>query len=112
MAYRDHVRAREPYRLRDLARWMAATGGPLEAADASFASLVPVWQWYVSFVLAGCPGIDPRLRMPFLTAEALPDGWPGDRGELSSPGARAQAAAIGLEHYLRLIWQRYDPPAT
>jgi hypothetical protein len=112
VAYRDHVRAREPYRLRDLARWMAATGGPLEAADASFASLVPVWQWYVSFVLAGCPGIDPRLRMPFVPAEAMPDGWPGDRGELPSLGGRAQAAAIGIEHYVRLVWQRYDPPAT
>lgn len=111
VAYRDHVRAREPYRLRDLARWMAATGGPLQAADASFASLVPVWGWFVGFVLDGCPGLDPRLRGPFVTAQANPGGWPGDRGEPISAGGRAQAAAIGLEHYLRLVWQRYDPPA-
>lgn len=111
VAYRDHVRAREPYRLRDLARWLAATGGPLQAADASFASLVPVWGWFVGFVLDGCPGLDPRLRGPFVTAQANPGGWPGDRGEPVSAGGRAQAAAIGLEHYLRLVWQRYDPPA-
>lgn len=111
VAYRDHMRAREPYRLRDLARWMGSTGGPLEAADASFASLVPVWQWYVGFVLDGCPGMDLRLRMPFVTAEGNPEGWPGDRGELPSLRARAQAAAIGIEHYVRLVWQRYDPPA-
>jgi hypothetical protein len=112
VAYRDHVRAREPYRLRDLARWMAATNGPIEAADASFASLVPVWQWFVGFLLDGCPGIDPRARMPFVTAEDMPDGWPGDRGELPAVGARAQAAAVAMEHYLGLVWQRYDPPAT
>ncbi|WP_448061093.1 hypothetical protein [Cellulomonas hominis] len=111
VAYREHVRAREPYRLRSLAEWMAATGGPLDAADASFASLVPVWEWFVGFVLGGAPGMDLRLRMPFLTAEAMPDGWPGDRGEVPELGARAQAAAVGLEHYLRLVWERYDPPA-
>jgi hypothetical protein len=37
----SHLVAREPYRLRDLAVRMRDTGGPVEAMDASLASLGP-----------------------------------------------------------------------
>lgn len=106
VAYRDHVRAREPFRLKELAERMAATGGPIEEMDASFASLVPLWGWFVGYVLDGCPGMGPRARMPFLTSS----DWSDE--QLPSLGGRAQAAAIGVEHYLRLVWQRFDPPAS
>lgn len=39
-----HVMALEPVRLRELAVWMHATGGPLDEMDGSVDSLVPLWR--------------------------------------------------------------------
>jgi len=111
VAVRDHVRAREPFRLQDLARRMAATGGPVDQMDASFASLVPLWAWFDGFVLDGCPGIDPDDAMPSMLAKA--DMVPPDspQWELARRYRPASVATEGIEHYLRLVWLRFDPPA-
>ncbi|MFS0700736.1 hypothetical protein AB6N24_12265 [Cellulomonas sp. 179-A 4D5 NHS] len=50
--FRDHVVAREPYRLRDLAAQMRDTRGPLRTTDSSVRSLAALWEWFVGFVPA------------------------------------------------------------
>src|SRR5665647_165211 len=94
-----HVVAREPYRLRDLAERMRATGGPVEAMDASVDSLVPLWEWFVGYLLAGCPGVpggDVVSAAPFPSDGSLD----GDRDR------RRGVACEGVQHYLRLVVQR------
>lgn len=54
--YCRYVLATEPWRLRDLAERMRATGGPLAQMDGSYASLVPLWRWFVAYADAGFPG--------------------------------------------------------
>lgn len=57
------VCAREPARLRELGEWVAATDGPVDALDASWHSLVPLWKWVVEFIDADLPGV-PRDAQP------------------------------------------------
>ncbi|MDC7121195.1 hypothetical protein OMK64_06570 [Cellulomonas fimi] len=107
VAYRDHVRAREELELHKLARRMRETDGPIDAMDASFDSLVPLWKWFVDYALAGSPGVGEAEWMPFVArADTV------DLPVQSSGGRRALVAAIGLEHYARLVLDRHDPPAT
>lgn len=97
--FRAHVVAREPYRLRDLAERMAATGGPVEAMDASVDSLVPLWEWFVGYLLAGLPGV-PEDALPS-RATPVDDPTPDDRWR-----RRVAVACEGLEHYVRVVLER------
>lgn len=106
VAYRDHVVAREPYRLRDLALRMRETGGPLVEMDATVASLVPLWRWFVHYILDGAPGV-PDDVVPSLLRFEWGDG-PGPRGAVHR---RAAVTAEGIEHYARLVMAGVDPPA-
>lgn len=111
LEFRDHVRDREPFRLQLLARLLRDSGGPIEELDASFTSLVPLWGWFVDFVLAGSPGVDPAL---------VPSWWVDPQDGMESPRDRALAEAsrpgayVGeaVDHYVRLVWDRFDPPAV
>lgn len=97
--FRDHVVAREPFFLQELARWMAATGGPVDAMDASAESLVDLWEWFAQFVDADLPGVPHDARSaeyPLLEP---------------STGTRISAAADRMVHYVRLVAARYDAPA-
>lgn len=97
--FRAHVEAREPYRLGDLAERMAATGGPVEAMDASVESLVPLWEWFVGYLLAGLPGV-PEDALPsraiLVDEVSAEDRW----------RRRLGLACEGLEHYARLVVER------
>jgi len=97
LEFRDHVDAREPFFLRELAGWVDATGGPLGLMDASAESLVEIWTWFIGFVDAGCPGV-PADERP---AEA-------PHFEPNEP-LRVSAVAERLQHYVRLVVARYDP---
>lgn len=99
LEFRDHVVAREPFFLRDLAGWVADTGGPLEVLDASAESLVDLWAWAIGFIDAGCPGVPADARSS-RAAAAVTD-------EDLRPGAVADR----LVHYVRLVVERHDPPA-
>jgi hypothetical protein len=103
-AFVSHLVAREPYRLRDLAVRMRDTGGPVEAMDASLASLGPLWEWFVEYVLADCPGVPEDVRL---------SRWPraGDESAEVRVERRRASAAEGLEHYLRLVLLRWQAPA-
>lgn len=103
---REHVIAREPYYLRDLAQWMRATGGPIDAMDASIASLDPLWQWCVDLAHRDFEGLTDGLipsRDPELAVPNGHHGWEQAR----------QSAVAGdrLTHYLRLVLGRLVPGA-
>lgn len=103
--FRDHVIAREPYHLRDLASWMDQTGGPLDEMDASVASLVPLWEWCLDLARADFLGLTEGLvpaTDPGLSSLADPEF-----GELMR-----QSDVVGdrLMHYLRLVVGRLHPP--
>jgi hypothetical protein len=105
--FRDHVIAREPYHLRELASWLDQTGGPLDEMDASTASLTPLWEWSVDLARAGFLGLtdglvpadDPRL-------ESL------QRADPAACELARQSRVVGerLMHYLRLVVTRVHPP--
>jgi hypothetical protein len=99
LEFRDHVEAREPFFLRELAQWMDATGGPLNRMDATADSLVDLWAWFVGFVDRGCPGV---------AADALPADQPDSE---PCKAARLSAVAERVNHYVRVVVERYDPPA-
>jgi hypothetical protein len=106
LEFREHVIAREPYYLRDLAQWMQTTGGPIDAMDASIASLDPLWQWYLHLAHREFEGLTDGLvpsRDPVLAAANGHHGWEPAR----------QAAVVGdrLTHYLRLVLGRLVPGA-
>lgn len=102
--FRDHVVAREPYLLRELASWLDQTGGPIDAMDGSVASLVPLWEWCLEMAQADflgltdglAPSTDPGLTM-------LTDRTYGELVRMS--------AVVGerLMHYLRLVVTRLHP---
>lgn len=106
VAYRDHVVAREPYRLRDLAQRMRDSGGPLDEMDATVASLVPLWRWFVQYVLDGAPGV-PDDAVPSSIRGRWTEG-PGVRGAVHRRGA---VAVEGVAHYARLVMAKVDPPS-
>lgn len=106
VAYRNHVVAREPYRLRDLAERMRDTGGPLAEMDATVASLVPLWRWFVQYVLDGAPGVPDDASPSILRFE-----WTDGPGPLGAVHRRGAVAVEGIEHYARLVMARVDPPS-
>ncbi|MBX9244111.1 hypothetical protein ICW40_04725 [Actinotalea ferrariae] len=91
--------AREPWFLAELARWMADTGGPLEQMDATAESLVPLWEWFISFVDADLPGLpaDAVWALSPVVDHRLP--------------VRACAAGERVMHYVRLVLEHYEPEA-
>ncbi|WP_456787770.1 hypothetical protein [Cellulomonas sp. P5_C5] len=105
--FRDHVVAREPYLLRELAQWMVATGGPVDQMDASLASLVPLWEWYVELARADFRGLTDGLT-PSTDPELL---MPSDEASRE----RIRQSLVGgdrLVHYLRLAVTRLHPDTS
>ncbi|GEL94956.1 hypothetical protein [Cellulomonas composti] len=101
-----HVRAREPFRLQELAQLMSDSGGPVGSMDASPQSLVELWPWFLGFARAGCPGVP---------IESVPATWPGASGFLEDTEAnrcrvaesrRRYFANESVQHYLRLVCER------
>lgn len=129
---RDHIRAREPFKLQMLARWMRDTGGPLEQMDASFESLVPLWGWFVGQLEADlptvCAGVRASITDPswedlerqrdfyaYYTARNLMDKAEADSALRSIETGRGRRTAYALEplaHYLRLVVAREHPQAV
>jgi len=110
--FRDYVRARELFKLQELARRIVASGGSVDELDASFASLVPLWEWFVDFAQAGCPGVDSGV-VPARWRDLVAGGadTPERRAEFEM-SRKARVVAEGMEHYLRLVWDRYAPPTS
>lgn len=100
----DHVVAREPFQVQALARWMRADGGPVEAMDASLGSLVPLWEWFVAFVLDGSPTVESGV---YPSTYPLPEQWVGKDDAVR----RRVVAAQAITHYVRLVASHEDPPA-
>ncbi|WP_029288645.1 hypothetical protein [Cellulomonas sp. HZM] len=104
--FRDHVIAREPYMLRELASWMEQTGGPIELMDASVTSLIRMCDWYLDLARAGFLG---------LVDDAVPARYPeltlAEQRSHPHAVARRLSAAAGdrLVHYVRLVWGRLVP---
>ncbi|WP_431279126.1 hypothetical protein [Leifsonia poae] len=107
--FRDFVAGRQAARLVDLAHWMAATDGPIESMDATVDSLVPLWEWFVQFVDAGCPGVPRDARWAVGEAIGVAPG--------SEESERAIFAGESIEHYVYLVcakalpetnWRVYD----
>lgn len=98
-----HVIAREPFRLHDLARRMHATDGPLNRMDGTYASLVPLWAWFIDYIHADLPGV-PHDAMPstWPTPSGFQHDTPAHRHELTD-ARRRESATEGLWHYLRLV---------
>lgn len=100
--YRDAVIVRESDRLAQLSGWVRDTQGPWDDLDASVDSLVPLWQWYVDFLEADCPGVPRGL---------VGQDWVDDEVPRPARGyCTYTAEAIG--HYLMLVCRRMDPSAT
>ncbi|WP_432573377.1 hypothetical protein [Kineococcus sp. SYSU DK005] len=101
--------AQQPLLLAELITWVADTGGPLDELDATWASLVPLWRWYVSFAEQGFPGIPGSVRplswVPVATPGCAHDVEPGAVQRRSSYAAQAVAA------YCYHVLQRLAPQA-
>src|SRR5690606_20000802 len=112
LEFRDYVRAREPFKLQELARRIVASGGSVEELDASFASLVPLWAWFVDFARAGCPGVESGV-VPARWRDLVAGGadTPERRLEMASRRKRI-VVAEGMEHYLRLVWEGHAAPTS
>ncbi|MCC2318147.1 hypothetical protein [Cellulomonas chengniuliangii] len=100
----EHVVAREPYLLRELASWMDQTGGPLDQMDASVDSLVPLLEWYLDLARADFLG---------LTEGLVPSLFPEISGpDLTAELERSRQSLVGgdrLVHYVRLVLARLVP---
>lgn len=100
--YCDHVIARGPRRMSQLAKWMAADRGPVDEMDASLECLVVLWAWYRSFSRRDCPGVE---------YDGLPSAlilW----GRDTEPPLRVLAVAYVLEaisHYVFEVLLRLYP---
>ena len=94
--------------LRELAQWMAHTGGPLDAMDASVASLDRMWEWYIGLAHEGFRG---------LTEGLVPASWPelafplGEQGLSREIARQSHVAGDRLMHYVRLVLTRLVPGA-
>lgn len=104
--YCAHVVAREPYRLRRLARWLDSDGGPIDAMDGSVESFFSLWSWYLGFIERDLPGVE---------SDVLPSSWPSPtQFEDDGPGvpeSMSRERRIGyvsecLAHYVRLVVER------
>lgn len=103
----DHVVAREPYLLRDLASWLDQTGGPLDAMDGSVDSLVLLWEWYCDLVSADFLGLTAWLMPSTLPKLLFGPDLPEDLERARS----AWVVADRLVHYVRLVLARLVPDA-
>lgn len=102
----EHVVAREPYLLRDLASWLDQTGGPLEEMDGSVESLISLWEWYLDLARADFLGLTEDLMpstLPRLVGPDLPEDLERARS--------AWVVADRLVHYARLVLARLVPGA-
>jgi len=106
----DWVVATEVPFLGDLAVWMKATGGPIDAADGSFHSLDLIGDWFFQFLDAGCPGVPRTARPSPYTSE---DHVALDRelSEADEAVAIARYAAQALARYHRPVFLTVDPNA-
>ncbi|UZN04802.1 hypothetical protein [Cellulomonas sp. S1-8] len=104
----EHVAAREPYMLRELASWMKVTGGPLDAMDASVDSLDELWQWYWDLALADFRGLTDGMAA---SAFVLPAGEPAEESDALrlQDRLRSEIGADRLVHYVRLVLDRIAP---
>lgn len=89
-------------RLQDLAVWMRDRGGPVEEMDASTASLVTLWEWVISEVQAGLPGIPDGARSA--KAEFL-------RYTNEAPNPRARSVGEPIADYIFEVLRRENPSA-
>lgn len=103
---RDHIIAREPYHLRELATWVRDTGGPLEEMDGSVASLDPMWQWCLDLARRDFDGLTDGMVPSLAPHLAIPIGF-GRREQ----ARQAQVAGDRLMHYVRLVLERLVPGA-
>ena len=101
--YRDHVVARGPARLQDLAFHLAETGGPVGEMDASLASLIPLWEWYLERFKAGLPEI------PYGSQPSRSRMLRWNMGD--GIGGQATYATEPFSHYLFEIVRRYAADA-
>jgi len=102
--FREHVVGREDARLADLARWVAATTGPLDALDGSIDSIEALWVWFLKFRASKFPGVPdgPRPSVLIEMSKAPPklrEYW------------RSQYVAETMQHYLFRVVRRVDPGA-
>lgn len=108
-AYKDHIAARVPVRLTDLAHWMSADGGPVESMDGTLGSLVPLWVWYRSFHRKDHAGVElagpPSPFAVFGLPESPSDDWRG------AYVIEAMASYLATAIFLAdpgAIWKVYD----
>lgn len=100
-----HLVVREPFRLQSLARRIAASGGDLEALDASVESLDVLWDWYLGYAAAGLPGVGVEERPSMWREEWLDSPVVHQR-----PLPREMVVGEEIDHYLRLVFARWEPP--
>lgn len=110
--YCRYVQATEPWRLHDLAERMRATGGPLAQMDGSYASLVPLWRWFVTYADAGFPGLGPEEIPSWWPTPTLFDDDSPDARDRLDLGRRAGVASEGVSHYLRLVLEQETGEAS
>lgn len=99
--WRDFIANRGPAALAELATWMDADRGPIDDADGSWASLVPVWVWALDFARRGGPA---DVGMP-LRRWSVGVAFGLDEPTVSPVGALAEA----LEQYAFQVLRRLDP---
>lgn len=98
----DHVIAREPVRLIELAQWMTLTGGPIELMDGSFGSLIPFWEWFVPYLRSDMPGVGPTARAGLVIAFDRP-------GDKTDEELRSGYAQEVVTHYVMQVVRTYAP---
>ncbi|WP_432571007.1 hypothetical protein [Kineococcus sp. SYSU DK005] len=94
---------RHPALLGELATWVHSTGGPSERLDGTWASLVPLWAWFVRFLDAGCPGIPDTVREY---------QWIAPHKEHDPSDHQVIYAAEAVEAYASAVVQRLDAGAS
>lgn len=105
--WRDFVAGSERRWLIQLAHWVVATKGPIEALDFTIDSLVPLWAWYLAWYRDGLPGVPDRVRNE--TGYAFRNDAP--RSEDDWQKQRLNWSSTALSHYIAATVRRYDPTA-
>lgn len=106
--WRDFVASSERRWLTQLAHWLVATKGPIEALDFTVDSLVPLWAWYVAWYRDGLPGVPEHVRQE--TGYAFRNNEPRTEGDWEDE--RCGWSAQALSHYVAATVRRYDPEAS
>ncbi|GAA4668166.1 hypothetical protein [Frondihabitans cladoniiphilus] len=115
---RAYVRGVHPYAVRDLARWIHASGGPIDRMDASIGSLDVLKEWVAGFVTAGMPGLpeDPDIvrfsrfeHFDWIDADVMDPGFDLNGYEAAVRDARRLIHLDEtLEHYFFEVAKRID----